>query len=157
MCKKRLGITSNIPNGLIIKDNNITANNKIYVMLKIGNTNILAIIPKKLTSWNIVIHTGRITILTAILIAKGCDKTFGHLILFKQSLINGATVIIAKIHMNDNWKDTENKLNGLNNNITSPAKPSELVISYSQRFTLHNANKNAIILALHTLGEKLHR
>ena len=157
MCKKRLGIASNIPKGLIIKDNNITKNNKIYVMLNIGNTKILANIPKKLTSLNTFIHTGNITILTAILIANACDRTLGHLILFKHFLIKGATVIIAKIHIKDNWKDTENKLNGLNNNIINPAKPSELVMSYSRLCTLDIASTKAIILALHTLGEKPHK
>ena len=65
--------------------------------------------------------------------------------------------MIAKIQINDNWNDIENKLSGLANKIIKPAQPSELEISYSQHFILHSAKINAIILALQTLGEKLHK
>ena len=156
-CKNKSGTANKNPKKFKIKDTNITTKNNTYVMLNIGNTNIFVKTPSKLTFWKVFKHTGIITKLVATLTARPLAKNSGIFIFFKILVKKGAKAIIENIHKKDNWNEVVNNERGLTSKIITPAILRLLMPSYSICNTSHSAKSIDIMLALDTLGVKLHR
>ena len=74
--------------------------------------------------------TGNVIRLIANDVRSGKEINCGTWIEFVNFVNLGTSVIIEKIHKNDNWNPTSNKDNGLINKIIIPAILSELSTSY---------------------------